>query len=311
MCALTPSASDLLGQPLTVRTASQMSGASVASSTISEFLTRKTRLLESQIDCQKAYLAGLIQRGQTGGSDLDADALRAERNRTLDALLGPLIRELKILRKSKRGLLEDIDDEFTNNKWRRAGDEAPSNVELLERAYAAALAPRVRFASAKPKRPNFKHREFRTDVLKYYDALDSQEAHFWLAWCHITGWWNAEAVKVAHLVPQSLTSDELNFLFGTDEDYSIRDPRNGKSIYFPPFEILKNANYIIGLSLHRRIEQGLENGSIAIVPIPSAKDQETRWKCLLVDSSLRDQTWAITTTRDDFKCYKWKVSSGH
>ncbi|KAJ9234939.1 hypothetical protein DTO169E5_6406 [Paecilomyces variotii] len=102
------------------------------------------------------------------------------------------------------------------------------------------------------------------DVGPDQDFLERAEE--FAAYCHLTGWEDSGYVKAAYLVPKSLAGEEIGYLFKTKELVRF-DPRSG-------------------ISLHSRIEAGLDDGSIAIVPVPEDNSGEgTRWKCILVDDS--------------------------
>lgn len=132
----------------------------------------------------------------------------------------PLRAKLGVLKRQRRAIEDDLSEEYEAEKCRRF--EEP-DFTFLERAYTTAILPRVMTASAKQKKEKFNGSEFRQEVLKYYSAK-----HEDLAWCHVTGnWYGLKYVKVAHLVPKSLTSGETFHLFGVDN--SIRyDPKVGK-----------------------------------------------------------------------------------
>ncbi|KAM5481810.1 hypothetical protein MaudMau93_006999 [Microsporum audouinii] len=81
--------------------------------------------------------------------------------------------------------------------------------------------------------------------------------------------------------------DELKHLFGVGEVF-LEDPRNG-------------------ITLWRTLEQGLDNGTIAIIPaLPTDEGELTRWKCILANQALREQSW--TTFMGE--SYKWKELDG-
>jgi hypothetical protein len=90
------------------------------------------------------------------------------------------------------------------------------DLSFFERAYTDSIVPRVMGASAKQRKNHFRQDKFKSDLLKYYGAvkgIGSGKA----AWCHLTGWWDSKFVKAAHLVPKSLSGDELSYLFGVGE----------------------------------------------------------------------------------------------
>ena len=81
-------------------------------------------------------------------------------------------------------------------------------------------------ASSKQKKSSFDQEQFRKKVLDYYGALDVQGEDS-AAYCHLTGWWDKGSVKASHLVPKSLSGEEISFLFDIGE-LVLSDPRNGK-----------------------------------------------------------------------------------
>jgi hypothetical protein len=83
------------------------------------------------------------------------------------------------------------------------------DVALLERAYTNTIVPRVMAALAKQRKGSFRQSNFKKAVLNFYNASDNDSAY-----CHLTGWWQSSDVKAAHLVPKSLTSEEVSCLFG-------------------------------------------------------------------------------------------------
>lgn len=71
-------------------------------------------------------------------------------------------------------------------------------------------------ASAKQKSKKFDQSEFKK-VLKYYKASKTDESTDdgdQLAYCHLTGWHPTFYVMATHLVPESLQSEEVSYLFG-------------------------------------------------------------------------------------------------
>jgi hypothetical protein len=110
---------------------------------------------------------------------------------------------------------------------RKHSRSAEPNIGLLERAYASTIVPRVMGASAKQKKSSFNQSEFRKRVIDFYKAAMDMEDHK-MAYCHLAGWCPSEQVKAAHLVPKSLSGEEIAHLFGSDE-VVITDPRNGKN----------------------------------------------------------------------------------
>ncbi|EFR01538.1 hypothetical protein MGYG_04541 [Nannizzia gypsea CBS 118893] len=87
---------------------------------------------------------------------------------------------------------------------------------------------------------------------------------------HLSGWEYADEIVTAHLIPKTLKEDGPKHLFGENE-VVLEDSKNG-------------------LTLHRRLEQTLNNRTIAIVPGPPVECEITKWKCILVHGDLREQT---------------------
>ena len=61
-----------------------------------------------------------------------------------------------------------------------------------------------------------------------------------------------------------------------------------------------------GITLHRNVELGLDKGYIAIIPVPEAKNEISKWKCILVDESMRKATCLWLGSK--FREIKWGVS---
>lgn len=98
----------------------------------------------------------------------------------------------------------------------------------LERAYASTMVARVvTVLSNQEKARSFNQSRFRKEVVEYYNANDPEGGDF--VWCHVLGTYLPRAeIKAAHLVPESLSNDEVSFLFGAEEGV-LSDCRNGKS----------------------------------------------------------------------------------
>ena len=116
------------------------------------------------------------------------------------------------IRLGRKIIQEDIDDALKA--------ECP-----IEDAYAASMVGRVRLSTGKQKAQNFSQSRFKQDVLDYYDARFSDDTSK-LSWCHLLGWYAADAVRAAHLVPKSLEEDSVSYLFG-GEVKPATDVRNG------------------------------------------------------------------------------------
>lgn len=183
----------------------------------------------------------------------------------------PVVRDLRVLKHSKRVIEQDIEEEVMENEEKRARKNEPG-IDFLERAYANSLVLRAMGCNTKKGKDGFnKHYQarFRVDVLRYYNAILSNSA-----WCVVSGrWYEKVNVKAARLVPKSLSPDELAFLFGANETVAS-NPRNG-------------------LPLHKTVEVALDRGQICIVPIIPLDNSAPRWKCILLDEGCRHNT-AIT-----------------
>lgn len=99
--------------------------------------------------------------------------------------------------------------------------------ETIGDAYVSIMASKVMSATGKQKKNRFDQSAFKKEVANYYNAFrvnNTQKE----AYCHLLhAWLPAETVKSAHLVPKSLQSEELSYLFGVGE-VVLSDPRNGK-----------------------------------------------------------------------------------
>ncbi|EEQ32089.1 hypothetical protein McanCB56680_005637 [Microsporum canis] len=253
-----------------VGTASNASRSSIETS-VSEFLERKIDALTAGLDYYEEYQNGL--RSALNRKDLTEEDYRNELI-TLDKQYTPAIRELKIIKRQFRTIEADVEEEReVDLKRQKCAKDA--NLDFLERAYTATMVTRVMGASSLKSSSSFSQKEFRKGVIKYLGAKNDSEGTE-RAWCHITGMWHdSDNIKAAHIVPKALRGDELKHLFGVGE-VVLEDPRNG-------------------ITLWKTLEKGLDNGTIAIIPVPSTNECEpTKWKCVLVDQSLRNQTWAYS-----------------
>jgi hypothetical protein len=204
----------------TVSQTSQLSKMSEASEATSEFLEEKVKEYQSQLDYFTTYKEGLqesydAQRLSKGEFDKERDSINDDFNE--------ISHVLRCLKRSQRVIKEDFDDEVQKGKRLRPNTLQP-DIGLLERAYASTIVSRVMAASARPgKQREFDQRAFRKRVLSYYKAID-ESLH--CAYCHLLGWWfDKSCVKAAHLVPKSLSDEEVSSLFGGVEVLS--EARNG------------------------------------------------------------------------------------
>lgn len=262
------------------------------SSNVSEFLDAKIHELELEFEYTEQYRNALMKAYETNTLS------EKDWNRTRKEIRANVERDKKeyIALKPQRHLLEEDFDE----------DSAEEN---LEYAYAKAMVNRVKM----PKQLNTKEKnlkshvqeKFRKEVVKYYGVESSNEGQSFL-WCAVTQRdWKPKETKAAHIVPKTLESEELAYLFGAGE-MDLSDPRNGTFFLLPLLKKQGLTIEIVGLILHRNIEEALDRAQIAIVPIPSALKERTRWKVLLIDDRMKNQV-AITVAKHDF--IRWGVSS--
>jgi hypothetical protein len=139
-------------------------------------------------------------------------------------------RELLTLKRQKKTISEDI-------------DEAMPQFSTVADAYSSVLMTKIMTASSNQRRGKpFDQRIFTKAVLSFYGAVrDGGDQKY----CHLTGWQGGALVKCAHIVPKSLESDELAYLFGVRETI-LSEPRNGMStstLQFNVFLTWKQRNY--------------------------------------------------------------------
>ena len=201
----------------------QHSVTSAASSTVSEFLEGRIKSNELEMDYLKMYQEGLYIAHR--GGKIPSEQFQAG----IGTVLGnfrSVNKNLRVLKRQRKIIEEDIEDEVEHHKRERGEDQEP-DVSFLERAYTNTIVPRVMGASAKQRKSSkFDQKAFRTDVMEYYGAQHGDATY-----CHLTGWHYSKAVKAAHLVPKSLNGDEVPYIFGVGE-LVLSDPRNGKKHLF-------------------------------------------------------------------------------
>lgn len=81
-----------------------------------------------------------------------------------------------------------------------------------------------------------------------------------ITYCYLTGWHTSKLVEAAYLVPESLDSDEVSYIFGVEE-LLLSDPRNGKK-HLSRKHYCQNINSSIGVTSHENIKCGLDVGII-------------------------------------------------
>ncbi|KAL9598482.1 MAG: hypothetical protein Q9219_004455 [cf. Caloplaca sp. 3 TL-2023] len=184
-----------------------------------------------------------------------------------------LERELVILTKQKMFIKEDLEDsqkaiedsyaEEIYNTWLAASQEGIKNIR---------------------RNPAMPRKKFRKVVAEYLGAIrDEDKTLAPETFCNVLGFQANETVKCAHIVPFCFQSKELSYLFGID-DAALHSPRNG-------------------LFLNHIIENGFDNGWIAIVPDGSVEKTPTEWKVILLNEDKRKQT--VKTSRSDGTIIRW------
>jgi hypothetical protein len=122
--------------------------------------------------------------------------------------------ELITLRRQKKIISDDI-------------DEVLPQYSTIEGAYSSILATKIMSASSKKRKGGkFDQGSYSKAVLSFYSAVRNTDSGLVEKYCHLTGWQPKKQVKCAHLVPKSLESDELAYLFGVRETV-LSEPRNG------------------------------------------------------------------------------------
>ena len=199
----------------------------------------------------------------------------------------PKEREIVVLKRQKKLIKDDLEENL------------PSHTRL-EDAYANIIMNKVMAATAKLKKKRYNQSAFKKGVIIFYGAeRDSEnDGEIDSLWCHLTGWQALADVKAAHIVPKSLESNELSYLFGAGE-VMLSDANNG--MFCQDCSRCAETDRRIGLTLHRNIEEGLDSEKIVLVPLPPAKGEETKWKCVLTDKKIGNKMV--------YSGIKWKVSA--
>jgi hypothetical protein len=123
-------------------------------------------------------------------------------------------RELITLRRQKKIISDDI-------------DEVLPQYSTVEPAYSSVLMAKIMSASSKQRKGNkFDHSAYSKVVLSFYSAVRHTDSGLVEKYCHLTGWQSEKQVKCTYLVPKSLESDELAYLFGVRE-IVLSEPLNG------------------------------------------------------------------------------------
>jgi hypothetical protein len=123
-------------------------------------------------------------------------------------------RELITLKRQKKAISDDI-------------DEVLPQYFTIEGAYSSVLTTKIMFTSSKQRKgKSFDQSVYSKAVLSFYGAVRYTDSGQVEKYCHLTGWLPEKQVKCVYLVPKSLESDELAYLFGVREAV-LSEPRNG------------------------------------------------------------------------------------
>jgi leucyl aminopeptidase len=188
------------------------------SSTISEFLDAKVREFELDIEYTSHYRTVLRKAYEKKKiSEKNWNRMR----KTISKKEKKHKKEYVTLKRQRKLIEEDMED---------------ANIhQTTQRAYAISMVNRVKISPqiSSKERTAKKHIQegFRRDVINYYAAEKITEGHK-LCYCVVSGrWYVPGEVKAAHIVPKSLESDELSYLFGAGE-MNLSDARNGSFFLF-------------------------------------------------------------------------------
>lgn len=140
----------------------------------------------------------------------------------LDDASADTMLEFHIIDKQYRLLAQDMEDEVLG--MRAVGTPCAGEDELVEKAYYSVVREakrsevlwRQRFDQGVVQNKSNGRTELDGRVLSFYDAVrtmhEQRQAH-----CSLTGWHPDEEVGVARLVPGSISSEQVAFLFGANQ----------------------------------------------------------------------------------------------
>ena len=198
---------------LSKRTASAMTAISQLSTTSStnDFIDAKIESISADLAVNgkfKGYFESAKKRKILADEEYD-DAVKE-----LESEVKRKERELITLRRQKKIISDDIDDVLPQ-------------YSTIEGAYSSVLMAKIMSASSKQRKgKKFDQSAYSKAVLSFYSAVRHTGSGLVEKYCHLTGWQSEKLVKCAHLVPKSLESDELAYLFGVRETI-LSEPRNG------------------------------------------------------------------------------------
>jgi hypothetical protein len=220
--------------------------------TASDFLEEQIRTLSSDLDYVRAYRTGLRKESdRIPKRDLDEEV------HEIEEVEDDRQESLAVFKRQRKIIEEDLAEEAAKilppepTTPEKTPAKAPQYTtpekpdqpvprEVIKQAFANSIVERVMTASSRQKKSKFDQASFRRSVEEFYGAVKYGEKGEKLAvHCAVTGWQEPSLVKAAHIVPKSLKSDELAYLFGVGE-IMLKDPRNGK-LSLSPF--LPNKNH--------------------------------------------------------------------
>lgn len=194
-------------------TASAMTAISQLSTTssTSDFIDAKIESISADLAVNskfKEYFESAKRRKVVTDEEHD-DAVKE-----LESEVSQKERELLTLRRQKKIISDDL-------------DEVLPQYSTIEGAYSSVLMAKIMSASGKQRKgKKFDQSAYSKAVLAFYSAVRHTNSGLVEKYCHVTGWQAEKQVKCAHLVPKSLESDELAYLFGVRETI-LSEPRNG------------------------------------------------------------------------------------
>jgi hypothetical protein len=258
-------------EDLQKRSASIESRLSTTSS-VNEFVNLKVENVEEDIRCCTKLKQDIFEsfRAKQITEKQHQDGLQDLQNKLTESE-----NEESVLKKQRKLLEEDITDEM------------PLYSDI-DKAYRNILLSKVAAASDNQSRPQHKFDKsiFRRRVKQFYGcsreiAIGGKETMD-ESFCVLFGWLPQGSTSAAHLVPKSLNSGEVQYLFGVDDNSMLSDPRVGtlsKSL------LTTKANLqLLAICLHKSVESALDSGKIVIVPVDAAKTgAELKWRCLVTN----------------------------
>ncbi|KAI5303227.1 TFIIH complex subunit tfb5 [Ascosphaera pollenicola] len=257
---------------------------SVPPKTLSPLLARIADYISLRLNEQEIAIRHYVTCQESLRQQLSDDKVTQETyNKEMDMLddsSADTMLEFQIIDKQFRLVAQDMEDEVYGMK--AIGTPSAGDDELVEKAYYAVVREakrsellwRQRFSQTFCEKKANGRTALEDRVLSYYDAVrtmhDQRQAH-----CSLTGWYPDEEVGVARLVPASISSEQISFLFGANQVNLV----NGKNC----------------IPLQKNLAQALDCGIITFIPLPPTDaDQGPTWTCILVDDGFRDQAFAVT-----------------